>query len=69
MSDDTHDIFTDLPEGLGEDEFYFGAIVPGMGGMVNVEVARAFATAANRLVDAAESQRESWEAAYPILFC
>ncbi|WP_156030376.1 hypothetical protein [Thiomonas sp. FB-Cd] len=38
MSDDAQNIFTDLPDGLGEDEFYFGAIVPGMGSMVTVEV-------------------------------
>ena len=69
MSDDPQNIFTDPPEGLGDDAFYFGTFVPGMGSMVSVEVAWSFAEAADRLVEAAASQNESWEAAYPILFC
>lgn len=69
MNDDAQNIFTDPPDGLGEEEFYFGTFAPGMGSMVNVEVARAFAEAADRLMEAAAAQQESWEAAYPILFC
>lgn len=69
MDDDAHNIFTGPPDGLGEKEFYFGTFVPGMGSMVNVEVARAFAEAADRLMETAAAQQESWEAAYPILFC
>src|SRR5687767_8211122 len=69
MSDDVHKIFTDPPNGLGEEDFYFGTFVPGMGSMENVEVARAFAEAADRLMEAAATRQESWEAAYPILFC
>jgi hypothetical protein len=62
-------IFQDLPDGLGEEEFYFGTYVLGIGGMNGIEVARAFAEAANRLLTEAAAQREGWEAAYPILFC
>lgn len=69
MSDDLHKIFTDPPDGLGEEDFYFGTFVPGMGSMENVEVARAFSEAADRLMEAAATRQESWEAAYPILFC
>lgn len=69
MSDDVHKIFTDPPDGLGEEDFDFGTFVPGMGSMENVEVARAFAEAADRLMEAAATRQESWEAAYPILFC
>ena len=69
MNDDAQNIFTDPPDGLGEEAFYFGTFVPGMGSMVNVEVARAFAEAADRLLEMAAAQQESWEAAYPILFC
>ena len=38
-------------------------------GYERIEVARAFRTAAERLLDSAVSARESWEAVYPILFC
>lgn len=69
MTSKDSNIFTDPPEGLGEDEYYFGTFVVGIGGMDGIEVARAFAVAGNRLLEAAENQRESWEAAYPILFC
>lgn len=69
MSDDVHKIFTDPPDGLGEEDFNFGTFVPAMGSMENVEVARAFAEAGDRLIEAAAARRESWEAAYPILFC
>jgi len=37
--------------------------------MNEFEVARAFADAADRLLATAAERRESWEAAYPILFC
>lgn len=69
MSKDPHTIFTEPPDGLGEEDFYFGTFVPAMGGMENVEVARAFSEAADRLIEAAATRQESWEAAYPILFC
>jgi hypothetical protein len=62
-------IFEEPPDGLGEQEFHFGILIPGMGGMEGIEVARTFAAAGDRLLDAALSNRESWQAAYPILFC
>ena len=62
-------IFEDPPDGLGEQEYYFGTLVVGMGGMEGIEVARAFAEAGDRLLEAALAKRESWEAAYPVLFC
>ncbi|MFZ2949882.1 MAG: hypothetical protein WA003_10400 [Desulfuromonadaceae bacterium] len=62
-------IFEDPPDGLGEQEFHFGLLVVGMGGMYGVEVAWAFRAAGDRLLDTALARRESWEAAYPILFC
>lgn len=62
-------IFEDPPNGLGEQEFHFGLLVVGMGGMEGIEVAWAFLAAGERLLDAAAAKRESWEAAYPILFC
>lgn len=69
MTRDQHSIFTDPPDGLGEHDFHFGTYAIGIGGMNEIEVARAFAAAADRLLATAEEQRESWEAAYPILFC
>lgn len=69
MNDDKHNIFTEPPDELGEHDFHFGTFVAGMGGMNEIEVARAFAEAAERLLVTAAEQRESWEAAYPILFC
>ncbi len=68
MRDDPN-IFTDPPDRLGAADFYFGTFVVGIGGMEGIEVARAFAEAADRLLTAAAQQRESWEAAYPILYC
>jgi len=62
-------IFEDPPDGLGEQGFHFGLLVAGMGSIVEVEVARAFAEAGGRLLDTALEKQESWEAAYPILFC
>lgn len=69
MSGDQHNIFTEPPDELGEYEFQFGTFVVGAGGMNEFEVARAFANAADRLLTTAAEKRESWEAAYPILFC
>jgi HEPN domain-containing protein len=69
ISNDINDIFTEPPDGLGENDFYFGTFVAGIGSMEGIEVARTFAEAANRLLESAKMQRESWEAAYPILFC
>lgn len=62
-------IFEEPPDGLGEQEYYFGTLLVGMGGMEGIEVARAFAEAGDRLLEAALAKRESWEAAYPVLFC
>lgn len=69
MSDDPHNIFTEPPDELGECDFHFGTFVVGAGKMDEIEVARSFADAADRLLAAAAERRESWEAAYPILFC
>ena len=69
MSDDQHNIFTEPPDELGEYEFHFGTFAVGAGGMNEFEVARAFGEAADRLLATAAERRESWEAAYPILFC
>ncbi|MDT3669646.1 MAG: hypothetical protein ROZ37_04850 [Aromatoleum sp.] len=69
MNDDTHNIFTEPPDGLGERDFHFETFVPEIGCMEQIEVGRAFAEAADRLLAAAAAQRESWEAAHPILFC
>ncbi len=69
MSTVTNNIFTDLPDVLGENDFYFGAFIASIGIMDGIEMARAFADAANRLLAAAAEQRESWEAISPILFC
>ncbi len=69
MTDNVQKIFTDQPDGLGEEDFYFGTFVPAMGSMENVEVARAFSEAGDRLIEAAAARGESWEAAYPILYC
>lgn len=62
-------IFEDPPDGLGEEDFYFGTFAVGLGSMDGIEVARAFAEAGDRLLAAAWDRRESWEAAYPVLFC
>jgi HEPN domain-containing protein len=62
-------IFEDCPDHVGESDFDFGLLVTGMGSMAGIEVARSFAEAANHLLETAEKNRESWEAAYPILFC
>src|SRR6185369_2751270 len=62
-------IFEDCPDDLGEQDFHFGLLVVGMGSMEGVEVARAFAVAGDCLLDTALKMRETWEAAYPILFC
>lgn len=62
-------IFEDPPDGLGEQEFHFGLLIVGMGGMYGIEVAWAFREAGDRLLEAALAKRESWEAAYPVLFC
>jgi hypothetical protein len=68
ISNATNNIFTEPPDGHGEEDFYFGAFIGSIGIMDGFEMARAFADAANRLLAAAE-QRESWEAISPILFC
>lgn len=62
-------IFEDCPDWVGEQGFDFGLLVVGMGSMEGIEVARAFAEAGDRLLDAALKNRESWEAGYPVLFC
>lgn len=62
-------IFEDCPDWVGEQDFNFGLLVVGMGSMEGIEVARAFAEAGDRLLDAALKNRESWEAGYPVLFC
>lgn len=47
--DDAGNIFTEPPDGLGEEDFYFGTFVTGMGNMDGLEVARAYAEATDRL--------------------
>ena len=53
-------IFEDPPDGLGEQEFHFGLLIVGMGGMYGIEVAWAFREAGDRLLEAALAKRESW---------
>jgi len=67
--DRSRSIFEEPPDGLGEEELYFGTFAVGLGAMDRIEVARAFAEAGDRLLDVARDRRESWEAAYPVLFC
>lgn len=69
MRNKTNNIFTDPPDGLGDENFCFGAFIASVGIMDGIEIARAFADAADRLLAAAAEQRESWEAVSPILFC
>jgi hypothetical protein len=61
-------IFDDPPDDLGEREFHFGMLLPGIGGMEAIEVSLPFKKAGDRLLDAAHAQKELWEAAYPIPF-
>lgn len=69
ISDVQHNIFTEPPDELEECDFHFGTFVVGAGKMDEIEVARSFADAADRLLATAAERRESWEAAYLILFC
>jgi len=62
-------IFDDPPDNLGDRDFEFGHLLVSGGGMETIEVAWAFRAAGDRLLLAAAENRESWEAAYPILFC
>jgi hypothetical protein len=65
-------LFQEPPDDLGEGDWPPGALLVSLGsysGYERIEVARAFRTAAERLLDSAVSARESWEAVYPILFC
>ena len=65
-------LFQEPPDDLGDREWTPGALLVALGsysGYERIEVARAFRTAAERLLDSAISAREGWEAIYPILFC
>lgn len=65
----TRPIFEELPEDMA---LRSGAILVNWNGNAGVaapEVSSAFRVAAERLLDAALANNETWEAAYPILFC
>lgn len=65
----TRPIFKDPP---GDMELCAGALLVNWNGNAGVaapEVSSAFRVAAERLLDAALANNETWEAAYPILFC
>ena len=64
----TRPIFEEPPDDLGQQEFHFGTLILSLGGLEGLEVARAFAEAGDRLIEAAAIKNESWEAACPILF-
>ena len=62
-------IFDEPPDDLGEHEFEFGHLLISGFTADTIEIAWAFRAAGDRLLEAAADSRESWEAAYPILFC
>lgn len=65
----TRPIFEDPPDDM---ELRAGALLVNWNGKAGVaapEVSSAFRIAAERLIDAALANNETWEAAYPILFC
>ena len=65
----TRPIFEEPP---GDMEQRAGALLVNWNGNAGVaapEVGSAFRVAAERLLDAAQANNETWEAAYPILFC
>jgi len=62
-------IFDEPPDDLGNNEFEFGHLLVYGAGLEAIEVAWAFKAAGDRLLATALDNRESWEAAYPILFC
>jgi len=65
-------LFQEPPDDLGDRDWTPGALLVALGtysAYERIEVARAFRTAADRLLDSAISAREGWEAVYPILFC
>ena len=65
----TRPIFEEPPEDM---ELRAGALLVNWNGNAGVaapEVSSAFRVAAERLLDAALANNETWEAAYPILFC
>ncbi len=70
--DASRPLFQEPPDDLGNLEWTPGALLVALGSYSEyerIELARAFRTAAERLMDSAISAREGWEAVYPILFC
>jgi hypothetical protein len=64
-------LFQEPPDDLGDRDWTPGALLVSLGtysAYERIEVARAFRTAADRLLDSAISASEGWEAVYPFLF-